>query len=153
MQRALPDVPADCPLRQREFEVLYLLTQGLTYKETAGELRIAVTTVRTHIHNAYKTLGVPDSTTATVKFMQQGWHRFAAATDLPPFATPYLDALDRHLADGDDIEAQQDLRIAGLGLVRRKTAVRDRDAFLDRVIDGLGLGIRSNGSNTRRAAS
>lgn len=148
-------MPEGCPLSQHQFGVLLRLTNGLTYKQAARELDVSDTTVRSHAHNAYRLLGVSNAAGAAVVFMSHGWHYHQQAPPppepqrgrsqgrqpfpLPPFAPAYIDALDRHLADGTDLAAQRDLSIAAIGLTARKPAPRDRDAFLDRVIRALGV--------------
>ena len=54
----LPPFPLIEPLSARELEVLRLLNSRLTSAEIAGELVLAVSTVRTHIRNIYGKLGV-----------------------------------------------------------------------------------------------
>lgn len=143
-------VPDDCPLTPGQHEVLLLVTDGMTYQQAALKLGVTESTIRTHAHLAYQRLGVSNAAGAAVAFMRRGWHRQAPAPPepprpagrapfpLPPFAGPYLEALDRHLADGDDQDAKRDLSVAAIGLTARKPAPRDRDAFLDRVLHGLG---------------
>ncbi|MCD4672630.1 MAG: response regulator transcription factor [Anaerolineaceae bacterium] len=46
------------PLSAREREVLTLIDQGLTNREIADRLTVAVSTVKTHINNIYGKLGV-----------------------------------------------------------------------------------------------
>lgn len=149
-------VPDDCPLTRGQHEVLALVTDGMTYQQAALELGLAESTVRSHASSAYARLGVSNAAGAAVQFMRRGWHRQASAPEppeepvperpagrkpfpLPPFAAPYLEALDRHLADGDDQAAQRDLSVAAIGLTGRKPPQRDRDVFLDRVLAGLGV--------------
>ncbi|WP_165495420.1 response regulator transcription factor [Actinomadura roseirufa] len=52
-----PSLSADL-LTAREKEVILLLGQGASNNEIAGELSISITTVRTHVHNVLKKLGV-----------------------------------------------------------------------------------------------
>lgn len=134
-------IPIGCPLSQREYETMNWIASGRTYKEAALYMGIAVSGVRSHVHNSLGKLGVVDSKQAAVMMVKKGWWKNPLDQDdqpLPPFAHPYLDALDRHLADGEDEKAKRDMRIAGLGLAGTKAAnERDREAFLDRVIDGM----------------
>jgi len=46
------------PLSARELEVLALIDQGLTNREIADKLTVAISTVKTHINNIYGKLGV-----------------------------------------------------------------------------------------------
>lgn len=48
------------PLSARELEVLRLLCDGLSNREMAGELVLSVGTVKSHIHNIFRKLGVRD---------------------------------------------------------------------------------------------
>lgn len=163
---AKPEVPEGCPLSDRQYEILYWITQGKEYTEVASLLGISHSTVRTHTHHAYKILGVKSASAATVMFMREGWHAekpaepqgerpaildHSAYAGLPPFAPAYLEAFDRHLADGDDSAAARDMSVAAIGLTARKPRARDRDAFLDTVIDGLlGHQNLSHGPRRRR---
>jgi LuxR family maltose regulon positive regulatory protein len=55
------------PLSQRELEVLQLIAAGLSNREIAEELIVAVSTVKTHIRNIYGKLDVSSRTQALVK--------------------------------------------------------------------------------------
>lgn len=162
---ARPEVPEDCPLTARQYEILYWITQGKEQKEVAHLLGLSHSAVRTHCHYAYKLLGVPSATAATVMFMRKGWHAEETATPsaeqpqhldhsayagLPAFAPAYLNALDRHLADGDDKDAARDMSVAMIGLTARKPATRDREAFLDTIIDALHSHTRHHNGKQRR---
>lgn len=46
------------PLTGKEAEVLRLISQGLSYIETASSMGVALSTVQTHIRNLYRKLGV-----------------------------------------------------------------------------------------------
>src|SRR5262249_15815364 len=54
-------------LRNRENEILQLLSKGLLYKEIADQLSISVSTVRQHIHKIYEKLHVQNRTEAINK--------------------------------------------------------------------------------------
>ncbi|MCP3997752.1 MAG: response regulator transcription factor [bacterium] len=45
-------------LTPREREVVVLIAKGFTYRETAGELGIAVKTLENHIHSIFEKLGI-----------------------------------------------------------------------------------------------
>ena len=45
-------------LSPREQEIFILLAEGLLYKSIAERLHISIETVRTHVRNIYKKLGV-----------------------------------------------------------------------------------------------
>jgi DNA-binding CsgD family transcriptional regulator len=61
------------PLSARQTVVLGRLGEGKRYKEIAAELGLAVSTVRSHLHSAYRRLGVPDRTQAVLLASRQGW--------------------------------------------------------------------------------
>lgn len=49
-----------------QMEVLELLAENKTYKQIAQELDVAVSTIRTHLHNIYKLMGGADRVRATM---------------------------------------------------------------------------------------
>ncbi len=53
-------------LTKRELEVLRLLTRGLLNKEIADQLSISEKTVKNHVSNIFKKMGVSDRTQAAV---------------------------------------------------------------------------------------
>jgi LuxR family maltose regulon positive regulatory protein len=55
------------PLTKREREVLRLVVAGLPNSEIAGELVIAVSTVKSHINRIYGKLGVESRTRAVAR--------------------------------------------------------------------------------------
>jgi DNA-binding CsgD family transcriptional regulator len=64
---------ADAPaLTPRETEVLRLASHGLTYAETAQQLAVSVSTVRTHLENIYPKLGVSDKAAAVAAGLRHG---------------------------------------------------------------------------------
>ena len=70
-QRQLPSDP--CPLSQRELRVLQQLGKGRVYKEIAHELGLSTSTVRTHLHNIYRKLGVDNRAQAVLFATGSGW--------------------------------------------------------------------------------
>ncbi len=54
------------PLSERELEVLQLISTGLSNREIAQELVVALSTVKSHINNIYGKLGVKNRTQAVV---------------------------------------------------------------------------------------
>ena len=64
--------PAKEPLSQRELEVLTLISQGFTNRETAGRLFISEATVKTHLLHAYAKLGVRDRAAAVATAFERG---------------------------------------------------------------------------------
>jgi putative nucleotidyltransferase with HDIG domain len=61
------------PLSDRQTAVLALLGKGLHYKEIALELSVAASTVRSHAHATYTTLGVDDRAQAVLRATEMGW--------------------------------------------------------------------------------
>jgi DNA-binding NarL/FixJ family response regulator len=71
--------PADCPLTNREVEILRLAAQGLTNGRIARDLWVTEQTVKFHLSNVYRKLGVSNRTEAS---------RYAIQTDLVPRHEP-----------------------------------------------------------------
>jgi DNA-binding NarL/FixJ family response regulator len=63
------------PLTERETEVLKLIARGLGNKQISREMFVAVSTVKTHVNNLYRKLGVTSRTQAAL---------YAARTGLVP---------------------------------------------------------------------
>jgi LuxR family maltose regulon positive regulatory protein len=61
------DQPLIDPLSERELEVLHLIAAGLSNREIAGRLVVAVSTVKTHINNVYRKLDVSKRTQAVAR--------------------------------------------------------------------------------------
>lgn len=61
------------PLSARETAVLRVLAEGKVYKAIALDLGVAVSTVRTHLHNIYRKLGVDDRALAVLRATEMGW--------------------------------------------------------------------------------
>jgi HD-GYP domain-containing protein (c-di-GMP phosphodiesterase class II) len=78
-------------LTPREVEVLTLLAQGMSNKETARRLVISPKTVANHIEHIYAKIGASTRATASLFAMQQGLlpeERFATDPRLTPSASP-----------------------------------------------------------------
>ena len=63
-ERAIVDGRSSVPLTDREWEVLRLLSEGLSTAEMARDMRISQITVRRHVSTLLTKLGVPDRATA-----------------------------------------------------------------------------------------
>src|SRR3954454_10126322 len=61
------------PLTPRETEMVRKLAHGKVYKQIAGDLDLQVSTVRTHLYNTYKKLGVADRAQAVLRATSNGW--------------------------------------------------------------------------------
>jgi len=64
--------PAREPLSQRELEVLRLISQGSSNRETATKLFISEATVKTHLLHVYAKLGVRDRAAAVATAFERG---------------------------------------------------------------------------------
>jgi len=62
-------------LTDREMEILSLVVQGLTNKQMAELLSVAPSTVKTHVQNIIRKLGVSDRTQAAVWAVREGLTR------------------------------------------------------------------------------
>ena len=62
------DTNTDFDLTVREKEILDLLVKGYSYKMMAGELDIAIDTIRNHIKKIYRKLEVNSATEAVYKY-------------------------------------------------------------------------------------
>jgi DNA-binding NarL/FixJ family response regulator len=61
------------PLTEREMEILLLAARGLTNRQIARELHLAETTVKRHLVNVYKKMGVGSRSEAIAKALSEGW--------------------------------------------------------------------------------
>lgn len=68
-----PVAITDCPLSARQRDVIELLAEGLVYKQIAARMHLGVSTVRTHLHQAYTRLGVFDRAQAVLMCAREGW--------------------------------------------------------------------------------
>src|SRR3954466_4302837 len=66
-------VSEPCPLSARELDVLRLLSEGMVYKQIAGEMHLSVSTIRTHLHNVYGKIGAADRAQAVLTARDRGW--------------------------------------------------------------------------------
>jgi DNA-binding NarL/FixJ family response regulator len=66
--RTRPPVPAagECPLTSRELEILLLASQGMTNAQIACRLWVTQQTVKFHLSNTYRKLGVANRTEASL---------------------------------------------------------------------------------------
>lgn len=66
-------VSEPCPLSARELDVLRHLSEGMVYKQIAGEMHLSVSTIRTHLHNVYGKIGAVDRAQAVLTARDRGW--------------------------------------------------------------------------------
>ena len=62
-----------CQLSGRELDVLRHLSEGMVYKQIAGEMSLSVSTIRTHLHNVYGKIGAVDRAQAVLTARDRGW--------------------------------------------------------------------------------
>lgn len=62
---ATPSVPEACPLTPRELEILRHASQGMTNGQIARDLWVTEQTVKFHLSNTYRKLGVANRTEAS----------------------------------------------------------------------------------------
>jgi putative nucleotidyltransferase with HDIG domain len=61
------------PLTRGELKIVSELGKGLLYKQIAQSLDVSVSTVRTHLYNTYKKLGVSDRAQAILLAREHNW--------------------------------------------------------------------------------
>ncbi|MEA2421728.1 MAG: hypothetical protein QOF55_827 [Thermoleophilaceae bacterium] len=61
------------PLTPRETEMVQQLAAGKVYKQIAADFNLQVSTVRTHLNNTYRKLGVVDRAQAVLLTTENGW--------------------------------------------------------------------------------
>jgi putative nucleotidyltransferase with HDIG domain len=69
----VPRASEPCPLSVRELDVLRHLSEGMVYKQIAGEMQLSVSTIRTHLHNVYSKIGAVDRAQAVLTARERGW--------------------------------------------------------------------------------
>ena len=67
------DAPEESRLSGREAEVLMLVARALSNREIAESLHLSETTVKRHLSNVYKKLGVSTRAEAARKALSEGW--------------------------------------------------------------------------------
>ena len=61
------------PLTRRQLQMLRMLAQGRRYKQIGEQLGISPSTVRSHLHDTYRRLGVADRAQAVLLAARRGW--------------------------------------------------------------------------------
>ena len=74
-KRSLPP-NIEIPLTPREFQVLKIISLGLSNQEIADSLGISIETVKEHVQNILRKLRVKDRTQAAVWAVRQGFDNF-----------------------------------------------------------------------------
>ena len=65
--------PEPPPLTSRQLQMLRMLAKGKRYKQIGAHLGISESTVRSHVHDTYKRLGVGDRAQAVLLAVRRGW--------------------------------------------------------------------------------
>ena len=68
-----------CPLSEREVQILQALADGLSYKETAEQLTLSPHTVHTHVKHIHEKLQVSGRREALAVARKRGWVQERAA--------------------------------------------------------------------------
>ena len=71
--RATVERTEPCPLSPRQLEMVRALSEGKHYKEIAQGLGLSTSTIRSHLHQAYKRLHVTDRAQAVLLAVDRGW--------------------------------------------------------------------------------
>jgi DNA-binding NarL/FixJ family response regulator len=74
-KRRLPS-DINAPLTPREFQVLKIISLGLSNQEIANSLGISIETVKEHVQNILRKLQVKDRTQAAVWAVRQGFDNY-----------------------------------------------------------------------------
>ncbi|TMM08052.1 MAG: HDOD domain-containing protein [Actinobacteria bacterium] len=61
------------PLSPRQRDMVRLLAEGKTYKQIGAQVGLSASTVRTHVHQAYRKLNVVDRAQAVLLAKERGW--------------------------------------------------------------------------------
>ncbi len=64
---------SECPLSRHQLEILRLAASGSSNREVAEELHLAETTIKRHLADVYRKLGVGSRGEAARKAMAEGW--------------------------------------------------------------------------------
>ena len=70
---AAPRAVEPSPLSVQQRQALRGLAEGKVYKEIAHDMGVSASTVRTHLHVAYRKLGVVDRAQAVLRAAERGW--------------------------------------------------------------------------------
>lgn len=148
-------------LSSRQEQCVYLLAEGLSYSEIASRLQVAHSTVRHHLQQAYRKLGVGSGaqavlkvvgpkrvadTTAEVEALEREAEQLKGEVGAVKLTIRAFDALlagDRYAAIGLRVAADE-LRVQH-GLPRR--AQSPPDVALERILTRCGVTPRRRGAS------
>lgn len=74
----------ECPLSERELEILRMVALGATNQQIASKLYISHNTVKVHLRNIFDKLGVQSRTEAVTLAIKEGWIEVGGITLKPP---------------------------------------------------------------------
>jgi DNA-binding NarL/FixJ family response regulator len=72
INESAPRVTADPHLTEREAQILHLLATGRTNQQIGNQLRLATGTIRDHVTQVYRKLGVATRPQAAVRAIELG---------------------------------------------------------------------------------
>jgi DNA-binding CsgD family transcriptional regulator len=85
----MPDVPPGCPLTERQYQVLQLLSEGHTQKQVASLLDVSVSTIRGINSNAFIALDCTNAIQAVAVMGRHGWFDWQSPEDPTPLAASH----------------------------------------------------------------
>ncbi len=74
----------ECPLSDRELEILRMVALGATNRQIATKLYISTNTVKVHLRNIFEKLGVQSRTEAVMLAVKEGWLEVGEVPLKPP---------------------------------------------------------------------
>lgn len=74
----------ECPLSERELEILRMVALGATNQQIASKLYISHNTVKVHLRNIFDKLGVQSRTEAVTLAIKEGWIEVGEVAFKPP---------------------------------------------------------------------
>lgn len=133
----MTNVPFECPLTEREFDLAMRLIAGQRMAQVAHEWDVTISTVTDTARRLRKRLNATTSEQAIVVMMRQGWSHYVEGPQprLAAWAAAYLAEFDRFLAGDKDAWDLMGQALYGMGYKRKATA--QPDAGLDRIIQRL----------------
>jgi DNA-binding NarL/FixJ family response regulator len=70
-QAPTPELPM--PLSDTQLEIVRLISSGLSNRETAGRVHLSENTIKSHVQEVFRKLGVDNRVEAALRASQEGW--------------------------------------------------------------------------------